>query len=79
MKIFALSKQSGCSPFPKQALVFKCLQYKCFLKTLWEKNKLLVMSNFSISNSVFYPVGELSGIFIKFKIAICKLFQFGRF
>ena len=28
---------------------------KGFLKTLWEKEKLLEMSNFSISRSVFYP------------------------
>ena len=33
--------------FPKQALVFTCLQY------------LLVTSNFSFSHSVFYPFGEL--------------------
>ena len=27
------------------------------LKTLWEKEKLLVTSNFSFSHSVFYPSG----------------------
>ena len=48
------------------------------LKTLWEKEKLLVTSNFSLSHSVFYPFGELSAIFIKFKIVLCKLFEFGR-
>ena len=48
------------------------------LKTLWEKEKLLVTSNFSFSNSVFFPIGELSAIFIKFEIVICKLFQFGK-
>ena len=37
-------------PFPKQALVFTCL------KTLWEKEKLLMISNFSFSHSVFYPL-----------------------
>ena len=36
------------------------------------------MSNFSFSHSVFFPVGELSAIFIKFEIVVCKLFQFGR-
>ena len=30
------------------------------------------MSNFSFSHSVFYPFGELSAIFIKFEIVICK-------
>ena len=48
------------------------------LKTLREKDKLLVMSNFSVFHSVFYPFGEIRAIFIKFKIAICKLFWFGR-
>ena len=44
----------------------------------WEKEKLLVTSNFSFSHSVFYSFGEISAIFIKFKIVVCKLFQFGR-
>ena len=48
------------------------------LKTLWEKEKLLVTSNFSFSHSVFYLSEELSSIFIKSKIVICKLFPFGR-
>ena len=34
------------------------------LKTLWEKEKLLVISNFSFSPSFFNPFGELSAIFI---------------
>ena len=48
--------------------------------TFWkhcEKEKLLVMSNFSFTHSVFYPFGELSAIFVKFKILVCRLFQFG--
>ena len=48
------------------------------LKTLWVKEKLLVTSNFFFSHSVFYPFGELSAIFIRFKIVVCKLFEFGR-
>ena len=48
------------------------------LKTLCEKEKLLVTSNFSFSHSVFCRSGELSGIFIKFEFVVCKLFQFGR-
>ena len=48
------------------------------LKTQWEKEKLLVTSNFSFSHSVFYPFRELSAIFIKFEIVVCKLFQFRR-
>ena len=34
------------------------------------------MSIFFFSLSVFYPFGELSTIFIKFKIVICKCFEF---
>ena len=48
------------------------------LKTPWEKEKLLATSNFSFSHCVFYPIRELSAIFMKFEIVICKLFQFGR-
>ena len=49
-----------------------------FWKHFGEKEKLLVMSNFSFSGSVFYLFGEFSAIFIKFEIVICKVFQFGR-
>ena len=49
-----------------------------FLKTLWEKEKLLIMSNFSFSHSVFYLFGELTSIFIKSEIVVSKLFQFGK-
>ena len=43
-------------------------------ETLWEKEKLLETSNFSFSHSVLHPFGELSAIFIVFKIVVCKLF-----
>ena len=65
---------SGYYLFLKQALVFICTN---LLKTLREKEKLLLTSNFSFSDSVFYPFGELPAIFIKFKIVVCKLFRFG--
>ena len=32
----------------------------------------------ALEHSVFYPIGELSAIFIEFKIVVCKLFSFGR-
>ena len=48
------------------------------LKTLWEKEKLLVTSNFSFTDSVFYSLREISAIFIKSEIVVCKQFQFGR-
>ena len=46
------------------------------LKTLWKKEKLLLTSKVPFSHSVFYPFGEVSAIFITFKIVICKLFHF---
>ena len=57
---------------------FLCVCSTSLLKLLREKEKSLIMSNFSFSHSVFYPAGELSDIFIKSEIVICKLFQFGR-
>ena len=48
------------------------------LKTLWEKEKLLVTSNFSFFHNIFYPFGEFSTIFIKCEIVVCKRCQCGR-
>ena len=42
------------------------------LKTLWEKEKLLVTSNFSFSHRVFYRNGDISASGIKFEIFVCK-------
>ena len=51
---------------------------KSLLKTLWEKEKLLVRSNFSFSHIFFYLLQKLSDIFTKVEIVVCKLFQFER-
>ena len=48
--------------------LFLCACSVLLLKTLWEKKKLLVTSNFSFSHSVFHRFWELSIIFIKVKI-----------
>ena len=58
-----------CSPLPKEDLVFTCLQFTGLLKTLWEKEKLLVTSNLSFSHSVFYPFGELSSFSSNLKLS----------
>ena len=65
------------NPFPNKPW-FLLVCSTSVLQTLWEKEKLLVTSNFSFSRSVYYHFGELSAIFIKPKIVVCKLFQFGR-
>ena len=60
------------NPFPNKPW-FLCIYIISLLKTLWEKEKLLVKSNFSFSHSVFYQCGELPANFIKFEIVICTL------
>ena len=45
-------------PFPNKPWYLGVCR-KSLLKTLWEKEKLLVTSNFSFSHSVFYLFGEL--------------------
>ena len=47
--------------------------YKFKLKTTWEEEKFLKMSNFSFSHSNFYAFGDLSVIFIILKIIFCLL------
>ena len=56
---------------------FDAIGKRAPMKTLWEKEKLLVTSDFSLTHSVFYQFRELSAIYIKFKIIVCRLFQFG--
>ena len=65
------------NPFRNKAWFLRCCSTS-LLKTLWEKEKLLVMlitSNFSFSHSVFYPFVKPFAIFIKSKIVVCKLFS----
>ena len=69
-------KMLSINPLPNKPWFLRVWRTS-LLKTLWEKKKLLVTSNFFFSHSVFYPPGELPVIFIKFEI-VCKLFEFGR-
>ena len=62
------------NPFPNKPWVLHVYSASP-LKTLWEKEKLLVTSNFSFSHSVLYPFRELYAISSNFKIVVCKLFQ----
>ena len=72
----SFDKSRCINPFPNKPW-FSRVRSTSLLKTLWEKEKLLVTSNFSFSRSVFKPFVELSATFLKFEIVICKLFQFG--
>ena len=53
------------------------LQWKSF-KNTEGKGEIARYEQFLLFHSVFYWSGELSAIFIKFKIVVYKLFQFGR-
>ena len=53
---FTNSGRSRLNSFPNKPL-FSRVCRTSLLKTLWEKEKLLVTSNFSFSHSVFYPFG----------------------
>ena len=57
---------------------FNVSAVQVFEKTLLEKEKLLITSNFSFFNSVFVLFEELYAIFIIFEIVVYKLFQFGK-
>ena len=72
-----MTVQDQLNPFPNKPW-FLCVCSTSHLKTLWEKEKLLVTSNFSFSRSVFYLFGELAAIFIKSKIVLCQSFEYGR-
>ena len=74
---YTVGKFCSLNPFPNKPWFLRVCSTS-LLKTLREKEKLFVISNFSFSHSVFYPFGELFAIFIKLGIVLCKLFQFGR-
>ena len=63
-----------CNPFPKKTW-FLHVYCASLLKTQWEKEKLVVTSNFSFVHNVSYPYGEFSADFVKFKIVVCKFFS----
>ena len=65
------------NPFPNKRWFLRVCSTSV-LKTQWEKEKLLVMSNFSFSNCVFYLSGELCTIFTKSENVVCKLLECGR-
>ena len=72
-----LTIQLVVHPFPNKPW-FLPVCSRSLLKTLLEKEKLLIMRKFSFSHSVLNLFGELSAIFIKFEIVACKVFQFER-
>ena len=72
MMTFDTHKEKTFNSFPNRPLFLSACSTS-LLKTMWEKEKLLVKSNFSFSHSVFYLFVELSAIFIKFESVVCKV------
>ena len=63
----AYQNLNSINPFPNK-LWFLRVCSTSLSKTLCEKEKLLVTSNFSFSNCVFYQFGKQPAIFIKSEI-----------
>ena len=70
-------KSTALSPFPYKPWFLRVCSTN-LLKMLWEKEKFLMTSYFVFSYSVFHPFRELSAIFMKSEIVVCKLCQFCR-
>ena len=54
-----------------------CMQHKSFENRVG-KGEIARYEQFSFSHCVFYPFGELSAIFIIFKVVVGKFFELGR-
>ena len=61
-----LSKKYHINPFPKKPQFLR-VSNTSHLKTLWEKEKLIVTTNFCFSHSIFYLYREFSAVFNKFE------------
>ena len=67
LRLRGTSQCGSVNPFSNKPWFLRICSVS-LMKTLMEKEKLLVTSNFSFSHSVFYQFGVLSAIFV------CKLF-----
>ena len=72
--MMTLYRSTALNPFPNKPWFLRVYS-KNLLKTLWEKEKLLVTSNFSFSHSVFYPLRELSVISSNLKLSSANSFN----
>ena len=70
------NKEKYFNPIPNKPL-FLHVCSRSLLKMLWEKEKLLVTSNFSFFHSVFYPSRDLPTNVVKSEIVVCNFFKFG--
>ena len=56
---------------------FNKLKEKSYRKTLWEKVKLLKMSNFTFFHNVFYAICILKSFNSHMSDVVCSFFEFG--
>ena len=64
IKIYYFTLDKWINPFPNKPWFLRVCSTS-LLKTLWEKEKLVVTSNFSFSHGVFYTFEELFFHFVK--------------
>ena len=64
---------TGDNPFP----CFLCVCNTSVLKTLWKKGEIVHNEQFLLFSQCF-PTVWTTFIFIKFKMVVCCLFQYGR-
>ena len=74
IEFFIIILKASFNPFPNKPWFLRVCSTSP-LKTLWEKEKLLITSNFSFSHSVFYPFRELSSIFCQIQNCRLQLFS----
>ena len=65
------------NPYPNKPW-FLCIYSTSLLKTLPEKKKLLIMSNFSFFHSVFYPHGNFLPFSSNLKLSSANSFWFSQ-
>ena len=62
---------SVVNPFPNKPWFLRVWR-RSFLKTPWEKEKLLLLSNFTFSHSVFYPLENFQSFLSNLKLSSAK-------
>ena len=65
---------ASCNPFPNKPWFLRVCT-RSLLKTLWEREKLLVMRNFSFSGSVYYPLRQLLPFLSNLKLSSANSFS----
>ena len=70
-----LKTSRGLCNLLTQRYVFLRVCDRWLRKALWEKEKLFIMSNFSFTHNVFYPIRVNKFKLFNFDFVVCRLFQ----